>query len=361
MKKTSLYQNHIQLKAKMVPFAGYMMPVQYEGVNVEHLNVRNGVGIFDVSHMGEFLIKGENARKMLNYLCTNDIHKIEIGKAQYNCMTNKNGGIIDDLIVYKIDNEEYMIVVNASNIEKNWKWIVKHNKKFKNEISNISEETSLIAVQGPKSYDLMNEIIDFNSSSLKNYSFVKVSIGNCSNIIMSRTGYTGSGGFEIYCDNHIANKIWNLLFKHGAKYNIKPAGLASRDTLRIEMGYCLYGNDINEKTNPVEANLKWITHLDKEFVGKKEIESTFLNNPKKKLISFIFEDRGVPRKDYNILNESGNEIGVVTSGTMSPVLKKGIGLGYVENNYAKPGSKIFVQVRNKMIMCSVVKAPFVKT
>ena len=361
MKKTSLYLKHIENNAKMIPFSGFIMPVQYEGVNVEHLNVRNGVGVFDVSHMGEIFIKGKNSLEMLNYLCTNNIEKINIGKAQYNCMTNENGGIIDDLIVYKIDHNEYMLVVNASNIDKNWKWINLQNKKFKNKIINKSCEISLIAIQGPKSYDLINEISDFNTNSLKNYSFINTNFLEYDDVILSTTGYTGSGGFEIYCKNSDAPKIWTNLFDLGERFSIKPAGLASRDTLRIEMGYCLYGNEINEKINPIEAGLRWVTFFEKDFIGKKNIETTFINKPKKKLISFILNETGIPRTGYRIFNENSKEIGCVTSGTMSPVLKKGIGLGYVDYDDSKLGSKILIQIRKKMVLSTIVKAPFVMT
>tara|TARA_B100001057_G_C22859777_1_gene954043 strand:- start:2937 stop:4022 length:1086 start_codon:yes stop_codon:yes gene_type:complete len=361
MKKTSLYEKHIENNAKMVPFAGFIMPVQYEGVNIEHIGVRNGVGIFDVSHMGEFFIDGENSLQMLNYLCTNNIEKLDIGKAQYNCMTNERGGIIDDLIIYKIDHNEYMLVVNASNIDKDWKWINHHNKKFKNKISNKSDETSLIAVQGPKSFNLLNEITGINTNTLNNYSFIRTSIAGCEDVILSTTGYTGSGGFEIYCKNNDAIKIWNKLFSLKNKFSLKPAGLASRDTLRIEMGYCLYGNDINEKINPIEAGLKWITCFEKDFIGKDLIESTFINQPIRKLVSFTLEKKGIPRKGYKIFNLKGHEIGYVTSGTMSPVLKKGIGLGYVDFDNSSIGLNIQIEIRNKMILSTIVKPPFVKT
>ena len=256
MKKTSLFRKHVEKGAKMIPFSGFLMPVQYEGINIEHQSVRENVGLFDVSHMGEFFVKGNNASLFLDFICTNDIKNLAIGKAQYNCLTNENGGIIDDLIVYKLNNQEFMLVVNAANIDKDWEWIVKQNEKFENKIENKSDSMSLLALQGPKSYELLQKIVDFDLRKMKNYSFVNSKIGSLENIIISTTGYTGSGGFEIYCDNNNAVEIWNLLFKFGKEFNLKPIGLAARDTLRLEMGYCLYGNDLHENINPIEANLK---------------------------------------------------------------------------------------------------------
>ena len=361
MKKTILYEEHVKKGAKIIPFSGFLMPVQYEGINIEHLHVRNNVGLFDVSHMGEFFLKGENATNLLQLICTNDITKIMDGKAQYNCMTDENGGIIDDLIVYKFNEKEYMLVVNAGNIEKDWNWIKLQNKTYKNDLENKSDNMSLLALQGPKSYDLLEKIVEFDVRSLTNYSFLKTELNKYKNVIISRTGYTGSGGFEIYCDNNDAIGIWKILFNIGKEFDIKPIGLAARDTLRLEMGYCLYGNEINSNTNPIEAGLKWITKTDKNFIGKNPILNSINNGTEKKLIGFQLEERGIPRKNYSIYNEEKNKIGIVTSGTMSPSIKKGIGLGYVNSINSALGTSLNVEIRNKMVKAYVVKIPFVKT
>jgi aminomethyltransferase len=360
MKKTKLYNRHLKHGAKMIPFSGYLMPVQYEGVNYEHLHVRKSVGLFDVSHMGEFYIKGEKAEEFIQHICTNDISKISDGQAQYSCMTNKNGGIIDDLIIYKFSKTEFMLVVNAGNIEKNWNWIKEKNKKFGNRLENKSDQMSLLALQGPLSYKLLQKIVRFEVQKLKNYSFFITDLEKFKNVIISTTGYTGSGGFEIYCDNNDVNGIWEILFKYGNEFNLKPIGLAARDTLRLEMGYCLYGNDINENTNPIEAGLNWITSINKNFIGRKEISKIIQKEPKKKLIGFKLIQRGIPRKDYKIFDRENNEIGIVTSGTMSPMLKIGIGLGYVACNYVEIDNEIFIEIRNKKIKAIVSKLPFVK-
>ena len=360
MKKTSLYEIHIKSNAKMVPFAGFDMPVQFEGVNSEHLKVRNSVGIFDVSHMGEFLVEGNNATEFLNYICSNDILLMSDGKAQYNCLINHNGGIIDDSIVYKFGSNSYMIVVNASNIEKDWNWIVKQNIKFNSKLTNISDQTSLLALQGPKANEVLQKLIDFDLSQLKSYSFVKSDIKGIKEVIISTTGYTGSGGVELYVNNVDAIKLYNLLIETGKYLDIKPIGLAARDTLRLEMGYCLYGNDINDTTNPIEAGLKWATKTNKDFIGKTHVVNSIENGIEKKLICFILNERGIPRKDYKIFDPEQNEIGVVTSGTMSPLLKKGIGMGYVRFSNSKLGTKIYIQIRNKYVKSEIVKPPFIK-
>ena len=359
MKKTSLYTKHIKNDAKMIPFSGYIMPIQYEGINIEHNHVRNNVGLFDVSHMGEFFIKGKKTTELLNLICTNKITEIPVGKAQYNCFTNNNGGIIDDLIVYKLDESEYMLVVNAANIDKDWNWVNKQNKKFGNQIENKSDSMSLLALQGPSSHKLLQKIVDFELVNMKNYSVVRSNIKSFENVIISTTGYTGSGGFEIYCNNKDANGIWDLLFQSGEEFNLKPIGLAARDTLRLEMGYCLYGNDINENTNPIEANLKWITNLEKNFIGCKAIKNSIQLGIKKKLVGFKMIEKGIPRKNYKIFS-NGEIIGEVCSGTMSPTLKIGIGLGYIQTNYSNLNSELKIEIRNKMVSAKIVKTPFIE-
>ena len=361
MKKTSLYNNHLKLGAKIIPFSGFLMPVQYQGVNAEHLHVRKSVGLFDVSHMGEFFVIGKKSIDLLQHICSNDISKITNGKAQYSCLINENGGIIDDLIIYKFNENKFMLVVNAGNIEKDWNWIKLNNEKFGNKLENKSDNMSLLALQGPNSYDLLQELVDFDVRSLKNYSFLKKDINEFKDVIISTTGYTGSGGFELYCKNKYVSGIWEILFEFGKKFNLKPIGLAARDTLRLEMGYCLYGNDINENTNPIEAGLKWITDFNKSFIGKNSLVRSFKNGSDKKLVGFKLNERGIPRHNYKIFNNENNEIGIVTSGTMSPVLKEGIGLGYVNTNYSEIGSLIFIEIRNKKVKATVHKTPFVKT
>ena len=360
MKKTSLFDIHVKSNAKMVPFAGFNMPVQFEGVNIEHLKVRNSVGIFDVSHMGEFLIDGDNATEFLNYICSNDILLMSNGKAQYNCLINHSGGIIDDSIVYKFGSNSYMIVVNASNIDKDWDWILEQNIKFNNKLTNISDSTSLLALQGPKANEVLQKLIDFDLSELTSYSFIKNDIKEIKGVIISTTGYTGSGGVELYVNNKDAVKLYNLLIKTGEYLGIKPIGLAARDTLRLEMGYCLYGNDIDDSTSPIEAGLKWATKTNKDFIGIKHILNTIENGTEKKLIGFVLNERGIPRKGYKIFDSDQNEIGLVTSGTMSPILKKGIGMGYVKSYESKLGNKIFIQIRNKYVKSEIVKPPFIK-
>ena len=360
MKKTSLFDIHVQLNAKMVPCAGFNMPVQFESVNAEHLKVRSSVGIFDVSHMGEFLIDGENATEFLNYICSNDILLMSNGKAQYNCLINHNGGIIDDSIVYKFDSNSYMIVVNASNIDKDWDWIQEQNIKFNNKLTNISNDTSLLALQGPRANEVLQKLIDFDLSELTSYSFNKSNIKEIKDVIISTTGYTGSGGVELYVNNNDAVKLYNLLIETGQYLDIKPIGLAARDTLRLEMGYCLYGNDIDDFTSPIEAGLKWATKTNKDFIGKKHILNTVKNGIEKKLIGFVLNERGIPRKGYKIFDSDQNEIGLVTSGTMSPMIKKGIGMGYVKFSNSELGTEIFIQIRNKFIKSKIVKPPFIK-
>lgn len=359
MKNTALTHIHTELGAKMVPFAGYNMPVQYEGINIEHETVRTGVGVFDVSHMGEFLIEGENALALIQKVTSNDASKLEIGNAQYSCLPNDKGGIVDDLIVYKIKETTYLLVVNASNIEKDWNWISAHNS-MNAEVKNISEGYSLLAIQGPKAVEAMQSITSVDLAGIKFYNFVVGDFAGIENVIISATGYTGSGGFEIYCKNAEVEQVWNKVFEAGKDFGIKPIGLAARDTLRLEMGYCLYGNDINDTTSPIEAGLGWITKFTKEFVNCDAIKKQKEEGVTKKLVAFELTEKGIPRHGYEIINADGQVIGEVTSGTMSPSLKKGIGLGYVEKAYAKRNTQLFIQVRKKAIPALTVKLPFYK-
>jgi aminomethyltransferase len=356
MKKTAFYDEHIALGAKMVPFAGFDMPVSYVGINEEHAEVRKNAGVFDVSHMGEFILKGENALDLIQRITTNDASKLTVGKAQYSCFTNEQGGVIDDLIVYCLEeNQAYMLVVNASNIEKDWNWVVANNKQ-QVELHNISNNTSLLAIQGPNACKLVQNLTPIDVLNLKYYTFAKGKFADVDNVLISATGYTGSGGIEIYFENigDNASKIWDAIMQLG----IKPIGLGARDTLRLEMGYCLYGNDIDDTTSPLEAGLGWITKFTKPFTA-----STILQNQKeqgitKKLVGFEMIDRGIPRHDYEIKTAEGEILGRVTSGTQSPALGKAIGLGYVANSHASIDSIIYVAVRDKLLQAKVVKIPF---
>ncbi|MDQ1141356.1 glycine cleavage system aminomethyltransferase GcvT [Pedobacter agri] len=359
MKNTALTEKHIALGAKMVPFAGYNMPVTYEGINAEHATVRNSVGVFDVSHMGEFILKGENALDLIQRVTSNDASKLYDGKVQYSCLPNKDGGIVDDLLVYRIDEKSYMLVVNASNIEKDWNWIQQFNDKDV-EMHNISDKTSLLAIQGPKAADALQSLTDVNLASMEYYTFVKGTFAGVDNVVISATGYTGAGGFEIYFDNEHADKIWNAIFEAGAAYNIKPIGLGARDTLRLEMGFCLYGNDIDDSTSPIEAGLGWITKFSKSFTNSTALQAQKEAGIQKKLVGFEMIDRGIPRHDYEIADAEGNIIGKVTSGTQAPSLQKAIGMGYVEKDFAKEGTELFILIRNTPIKAKVVKFPFYK-
>lgn len=359
MKNTALSHVHEALGAKMVPFAGYNMPVQYEGVNIEHETVRNGVGVFDVSHMGEFFLKGESALALIQKVTTNDAAKLVPGKAQYTCMPNNTGGIVDDLIIYMIDENEYMLVVNASNIEKDWNWISQHND-LNVEMENRSENWSLLAIQGPKAAEAMQSLTKVDLSTIKFYTFQITDFAGIPNVVVSATGYTGSGGFEVYVKNEDVEALWNNVFEAGADWGIKPIGLAARDTLRLEMGYCLYGNDITDTTSPIEAGLGWITKFTKDFVNAEALKAQKENGVTRKLIAFELVDRGIPRKDYEIVDTAGKVIGQVTSGTMSPSLGKGIGLGYVTIENSKVDSDILIQIRKKQVPAKVVKLPFYK-
>lgn len=359
MKNTALSHIHEQLGAKMVPFAGFNMPVQYEGINIEHETVRSAVGVFDVSHMGEFFLKGENALALIQKVTSNDASKLIDGKIQYSCLPNNDGGIVDDLLVYRISEEEYMLVVNASNIEKDWNWISMHNN-FGVEMINASDEYSLLAVQGPKAAEALQSLTAIDLATMEYYSFKIGEFAGFKDVIVSATGYTGSGGFEIYIKNKNAEAIWKAIFKAGADYGIKPIGLAARDTLRLEMGFCLYGNDINDTSSPIEAGLGWITKFTKDFVNAGALKRQKEEGVTKKLIAFEITDKGIPRHGYEIVNENGTVIGEVTSGTMSPSLKKGIGMGYVPKEYAKKDTEIFIQVRKKAIPAKIVRLPFYK-
>ena len=359
MKNTALTEKHISLGAKMVPFAGYNMPVQYEGINVEHATVRNAVGVFDVSHMGEFILKGENALDLIQRVTSNDASKLHDGKVQYSCLPNKDGGIVDDLLVYRIDEKTYMLVVNASNIEKDWNWIQQFNTADV-EMHNISDKTSLLAIQGPKAADALQSLTDIDLASMEYYTFKKGTFAGIENVVVSATGYTGAGGFEIYFDNEHADKIWNAVFEAGAEYGIKPIGLAARDTLRLEMGFCLYGNDIDDTTSPIEAGLGWITKFTKPFTNSEALQAQKEAGVTRKLVGFEMIDRGIPRHDYPIVDADGNVVGKVTSGTQSPSLQKAIGMGYVTKELAKEGTEIFIDIRNSKIKAKVVKFPFYK-
>ena len=359
MKTTALTNTHISLGAKMVPFAGYNMPVSYKGLNDEHHTVRNGVGVFDVSHMGEFILKGPHALDLIQKVTSNDASVLTDGKAQYSCFPNNEGGIVDDLIVYRIDAETYMLVVNASNIEKDWNWI-KENDTWNVDIKNISDNTSLLAIQGPKAINVLQKLTDVNLSTIPYYAFVKGKFNGVDNVVISNTGYTGAGGFELYFDNEYAEKMWTDIFEAGQEFDIKPIGLGARDTLRLEMGFCLYGNDINDSTSPIEAGLGWITKFTKEFTNRKNIEQQKVNGVTTKLVGFEMIDRGIPRHDYEIADANGNIIGKVTSGTQSPTLNKAIGMGYVNTEFSKSESEIFILIREKAIKAKVCKLPFLK-
>ena len=357
MKKTVLFDRHEKLNAKIVDFAGFLMPVSYSSVNEEHLHVRNNVGVFDVSHMGEIEISGSNSLNLVQYLCSNDISKLKIGKAQYNCLTNDKGGIIDDLIVYRVESEKYLLIVNASNILKDWEWINKQNIKFNSLIVNLSDKLSLLAVQGPKAQALCQKFTSEDLSLLPNYSFIISSFAGIENIIISKTGYTGSGGFELYIPNKNAIDIWDALFNCKG-FDLKPIGLAARDTLRIEMGYCLYGNDIDEGTSPEEANLRWITKVDTSFIGHEIIDKQIKKGSKRKLIGFKLIEKSIPRSGYEVFDINSKLIGKVTSGTFSPVLKKGIGLAYLDSVNIKD-DLIYIKIRNNLSKAEIVKTPFI--
>ena len=361
MKSTPFTSKHIALGAKMAEFAGYNMPISYTGINDEHHAVRNNSGVFDVSHMGEFILKGENALDLIQRITTNDASKLSNGKAQYSCLTNENAGIVDDLLVYCIEeNKVYMLVVNASNIEKDWEWIMRHNNRAV-EMHNISDKTCLLAIQGPEATKILQPLTDMDILNLKYYTFVKGKFAGVENVLVSATGYTGAGGVEIYFEDLEDNaiKIWEAIFTAGAAKGIKPIGLGARDTLRLEMGYCLYGNDIDDFSTPLEAGLGWITKFTKPFTAGEFLKKQKDNGVEKKLVGFEMVDKGIPRHDYRIKDAEGNLIGRVTSGTQSPSLNKAIGMGYVLTEHAGLGTEIFIDIRDKQIKARVVKMPFV--
>ncbi len=359
MKNTALSHVHEALGAKMVPFAGYNMPVSYEGVVAEHETVRNAVGVFDVSHMGEFLITGPKALELIQKVTSNDASKLVDGQAQYSCFPNEDGGIVDDLIVYRLEAEKWLLVVNASNIEKDWNWISSHNT-MNAEMKNISENYSLLAIQGPKAVEAMQSLTSEDLSAIKFYTFKVSDFAGIAHVIISATGYTGSGGFEIYCKNSEVEQVWNKVLEAGAAFGIKPIGLAARDTLRLEMGYCLYGNDIDDTTSPLEAGLGWITKFTKDFINSENLKQQKIDGIRRKLVGFELQERGIPRQGYAIVDTEGNEVGNVTSGTMAPSVNKGIGLGYVTKELSAPGTEIFIQIRKNKVPATVVKLPFYK-
>jgi aminomethyltransferase len=350
--KTALYEKHTGLNAKMIEFAGYLMPVQYEGVVAEHLCVKENVGVFDVSHMGEFYVFGDKTEDFLQSVLSNDVSTLKKGQAQYNCIPNETGGIVDDLILYKLESNRFMLVVNASNIKKDWDFLNKKNV-FDVQMINVSNDYSLISVQGPKSINVLQSIFDFDMNTIKYYNFI-FSDG----LIISNTGYTGCGGFEIYCKNEKASDLWDKIFKVGENYSIKAIGLAARDTLRLEMGFCLYGNDIDDESSPIEAGLSWITKTDKVFTSSKLFKNQKENGVSKKLIGFKMLEKAIPRKDYEILNSKNEIIGKVTSGTMSPSLGFGIGLGYVKSGFEKIDTDIYIKIRKNIKKAIIVKTPF---
>jgi aminomethyltransferase len=372
MKNTPFTEKHIALGAKMAPFAGYHMPISYSGILDEHQAVRRAAGVFDVSHMGEFILKGEGALDLIQRVTTNDASKLAAGKAQYSCMTNEAGGIIDDLLVYCIEeNKVYMIVVNASNIEKDWAWLQQHaslrqaedglsSAQAPVEMHNISDATCLLAVQGPNATKILQPLTDMDILNLKYYTFVKGTFAGVGNVLVSATGYTGAGGVEIYFENKEdnADKIWNALFEAGAPQGLKPIGLAARDTLRLEMGFCLYGNDIDDTTSPLEAGLGWITKFSKDFTAKDILEKQKQEGIERKLVGFEMIDKGIPRHGYEIKAQLGESIGYVTSGTQSPTLGKAIGMGYVRTAFSQLDTQIFIKVRERLLLAKVTKIPF---
>ncbi len=360
MKNTSLTEKHISLGAKMVPFAGYNMPVLYAGLMQEHHCVRNAVGVFDVSHMGEFWISGPNAFDLIQYATSNDVSKLFDGKVQYSCLPNATGGIVDDLLVYRVNEEMYLLVVNASNIDKDWNHLSELNKEFGATMVNKSEETSLLAVQGPKATAALQSLTDMTLSDMEYYTFKIGTFAGVENVVVSTTGYTGAGGFEIYFPNDNANEMWDKIFAAGAPQGIEPIGLGARDTLRLEMGFCLYGNDINDTTSPLEAGLGWITKFSAPFLNSEKLKAQKEAGVTRKLVAFEMIDKGIPRHDYEIADASGNVVGIVTSGTQSPSLEKAIGMGYVPTAMTALGTEVFILVRGKSLKAVVVSLPFYK-
>jgi aminomethyltransferase len=359
MKKVPLLQVHIDLGAKIVPFAGFDMPVQYSTIVEEHLCVAKNVGVFDVSHMGEFLVEGASALDLIQFISSNDASKLNIGEAQYAYIPNENGGIVDDFLVYKIKDKQYLLVVNAGNIEKDWDWITHHNQNFGATLRNVSNDYCLFAVQGPKAIEVLQKLTSIDLAAIKYYNFVVGKMAGLEHLIISATGYTGCGGFELYVSKNEAKQLWDKIFEAGKEFAIKPIGLAARDTLRIEQGYCLYGNDINDHTSPIEAGLGWVTKFNKSFVNSENLKNEKSIIAKQKLVGFKFIERGIPRKDYEIFNDKNQKIGIVTSGTQSPSLNLGIGMGYIQTDYSRIGKKIYIQIRDKKIAAEIVSFPFV--
>ena len=366
MKNTAFTEFHLKAGARMVPFAGYNMPVEYAGINEEHITVRESIGVFDVSHMGEFWVTGPLAFKFLQYITSNDVSLLFDGKIQYSCLPNGKGGIVDDLLVYRVNQEKYLLVVNAANIEKDWTWCVKNAEKFGirtgKELVNASDEIAQLAVQGPLAIKAMQKLTKTPVTDMEYYTFKEITFAGIEHVLFSTTGYTGAGGCEIYVKNEDGPKLWNAVFEAGKEFEIKPIGLGARDTLRLEMGYCLYGNDINDQTSPIEAGLGWITKfngskdfIDKEFLLKQKNEGV-----QKRLKGFVMIDRGIPRQHYEAVDRNGNVIGEVTSGTMSPMLKQGIGMAYLKKGYWNPDTEIFIRIRNKDLKAKVVNLPFYK-
>ena len=366
MKNTPFAEIHKGLGARMVPFAGYLMPVEYSGIIDEHVNVRENMGVFDVSHMGEIWVKGPKALDYIQYITSNDASVLTIGKVQYSCFPNGKGGIVDDLLVYKIDDEIYLLVVNAANLEKDWNWLVEQSKDFglivDKELINASEEIAQLAIQGPKALEAMQKLTSEKVTGMEFYSFRVIEFAGIKDVIFSITGYTGAGGCEIYIQNNDAGKMWNAVFEEGEEFGVKPAGLGARDTLRLEMGYCLYGNDINDNTSPIEAGLGWITKFNenKNFIDKEYLLRQKMEGVSKRLKGFVMIDRGIPRQHYEVVNTNGEIIGEVTSGTMSPMMKKGIGMAYLNKGYWNEGTEIFIRIRNKILKAEVVKFPIFK-
>ncbi len=360
MQKTALYQKHIDLGAKMVPFAGFEMPVSYTGIVEEHNAVREAVGVFDVSHMGEFILEGSGALALIQSLTSNDASKLFPGRVQYSCLPNASGGIVDDLLVYQMAEDKYLLVVNASNIEKDWNWIKSHSASYDVKMTNISDDTALLAVQGPKAIEALQDLTDVDIKSLEYYHFAIGTFAGVENVIISATGYTGAGGLELYIPNADATKVWDAVFEAGKNFGIKPAGLGCRDTLRLEMGFCLYGNDINDETSPMEAGLGWITKFTKKFTNSETFEKQKQNGVEKKLVGIEVLEKAIPRQHYEILDANENVIGEVSSGTMSPSMQKPIAMGYVTTANSKEGTPLKIRIRNKLVDAKVVKIPFYK-
>ncbi|MDX2190148.1 MAG: glycine cleavage system aminomethyltransferase GcvT [Bacteroidota bacterium] len=359
LKTVPLENKHISLGAKMVPFAGYNMPVRYSSDIDEHMAVRNAVGVFDVSHMGEFWVEGPKALDLLQMVTSNDVSKLFDGRVQYSCLPNKTGGIIDDLLVHRVNAEKYFLVVNASNIDKDWNWIYSHNS-FGAKLTNVSDELCLFAVQGPKAIDTLQKLTKVDLKTIPYYHFAIGNFAGIDNIIISNTGYTGAGGFELYIQNKEASKVWDKIFEAGYEFGIKPIGLGARDTLRLEMGFALYGNDIDDNTSPIEAGLGWVTKFEKKFIGSELAHEIKTKGPQKKLVGFVMEERGIPRSHYEITDANGNKIGEVTSGTQSPILNKGIGMGYVDTSQSAVGNAIYIKIRENLIKAIITKPPFIK-